>query len=49
LIPRQVEIDILEVVGAGTPDADFLHVTNYYTPGVKGGGVPVAAQWRAAA
>jgi len=26
-----------------------LHVTNYYTPGVKGGGVPVAAKSRAAA
>jgi hypothetical protein len=25
-------------VGPGTPDADILHVTNHYTPGVKGGG-----------
>ncbi len=36
-ITRQVEIDILQVVGPGTPDADILHVTNYYTRRVKGG------------
>ncbi len=36
-IARQVEIDILQIVGPGTPDADILHVTDYYTPGVKGG------------
>ena len=34
-IARQVEIDILQIVGPGTPDADILHVTDYYTPGVK--------------
>ena len=36
-IPRQVEIDVFEVMGPGTPDADILHVTNYYTRGVKRG------------
>ena len=36
-IARQVEIDILQVVGPGTPDSDILHVTNYYTRGVKRG------------
>ena len=34
-IPRQIEIDILQVVGPGAPDAYILHVTRYYTPGVK--------------
>jgi hypothetical protein len=24
-------------MGPGTPDSDILHVTNHYTPGVKGG------------
>ena len=36
-IPRQVEIDILQVVGPGTPDSDILHVTDYYTRRVKRG------------
>src|SRR6202035_1938393 len=36
-IARQVEIDILQVMGPGTPDSDILHVTNYYTPRVKCG------------
>src|SRR5208283_2835596 len=43
LIARQVEIDILQIVGPGTPDADILHVTAYYTPGVKGGYTAPAA------
>ncbi len=36
-VARQVEVDILQVVGPGAPDSDILHVTNYYTPGVKRG------------
>src|SRR5258708_8240346 len=36
-IARQVEIDIFQVMGPGTPDADILHVTDYYTRGVKCG------------
>ncbi len=36
-ISRQVEIDIFQVMGPGTPDADILHVTDYYTRGVKCG------------
>jgi len=36
-IARQVEIDILQVVGPGTPDSDILHLTNHYTPRVKCG------------
>ena len=34
---RQVEIDIFQVVGPGAPDADILHVTDYYTRRVKCG------------
>jgi hypothetical protein len=38
LIARQIEVDILEVVGPGAPDANFLHGTEYYTPAVKPSG-----------
>jgi hypothetical protein len=37
VISRQVEIDVLQVMGPGAPDSDILHGTNHYTPGVKGG------------
>ena len=36
-IARQVQVDILQVVGPGAPDSDILHVTNYYTRRVKRG------------
>jgi len=42
-IARQVEIDIFQVMGPGTPDSDILHVTDYYTRRVKcGQGAPTA-------
>ena len=34
-VPRQIEIDVLQIVCPGTPDSDILHATDYYTPGVK--------------
>ena len=48
-ISRQVEIDILQIVGPGTPDSDILHVTDYYTRGVKRGYIaPGRPRFRAA-
>jgi hypothetical protein len=36
-IPRQIEIDILQIMGPGAPDSDILHLTLYYTRRVKSG------------
>ena len=36
-IARQIEIDILQVMGPGAPDSDILHLTLYYTRRVKRG------------